>query len=90
MKVIGERSPGDKGTLDSYLKASLEDDKNTTNSVLKARQEAFTKKLDLERLPKPVSAGGEECLNKQSESQVLDKGVAMLHVLWVALCQPER
>ena len=79
MKVTGERSPGDKGTLDSYLKASsLEDDKSTTNSVLQARQEAFTKKLDLERLPKPASAGTSKgCLNQQSGSQVLDKeGVA--------------
>ncbi|CAH8326512.1 unnamed protein product [Eruca vesicaria subsp. sativa] len=73
VKVTGERSPGDKGTLDSYLKASL-DDKNTTNSVLQARQEAFTKKLDLERLPK-TSKGVERCL-KSSGSQVLDKGVA--------------
>ncbi|CAF2241226.1 unnamed protein product [Brassica napus] len=79
VKVTGERSPGDKGTLDSYLKASsLEDDKSTTNSVLQARQEAFTKKLDLERLPKPASAGTSKgCLNQQSGSQVLDKeGVA--------------
>ncbi|RID50585.1 hypothetical protein BRARA_H01306 [Brassica rapa] len=79
VKVTGERSPGDKGSLDSYLKASsLEDDKNTTNSVLHARQEAFTKKLDLERLPKPASAGTSKgCLNQQSGSQVLDKeGVA--------------
>ncbi|XP_018451900.2 helicase and polymerase-containing protein TEBICHI isoform X2 [Raphanus sativus] len=79
VKVTGERSPGDKGTLDSYLKASP-DDKNTTNSVLQARQEAFTKKLDLERLPKPVSAGtskGVEGCLKQGGSQVLDKeGVA--------------
>ncbi|KAL0865420.1 hypothetical protein Bca101_044538 [Brassica carinata] len=64
------KSPGDKGTLDSYLKASL-DDKNTTNSMLQARQQAFTKKLDLERLPKPVSAGtskGVEGCVKQSGS----------------------
>uniref|UniRef100_A0A0D3CYT1 Uncharacterized protein n=2 Tax=Brassica TaxID=3705 RepID=A0A0D3CYT1_BRAOL len=38
VKVIGERSPGDKGTLDSYLKASLEDDKNITNSVFQASE----------------------------------------------------
>lgn len=85
MKVTGERSPGDKGTLDDYLKASL-DDKKSTSSGLQARQEAFTKKLDLEvsgssagerilpRLPKPVSGetskGLEGCLN-QSGSQVL-------------------
>lgn len=91
VKVTGERSPGDKGTLDNYLKASL-DDKNTTTSGLQARQEAFTKKLDLEvsgpsagenihpRLPKPVnfetSKGADGCLN-QSGSQVLHKeGVA--------------
>ncbi|KAF8080568.1 hypothetical protein N665_0934s0009 [Sinapis alba] len=77
VKVTGERSPGDKGTLDSYLKASLDDKNTTTNSVLQARQEAFTKKLDFERLPKPVSAetskGGDGCL-KQSGSQVSDKG----------------
>ncbi|KAH0940862.1 hypothetical protein HID58_000499 [Brassica napus] len=92
VKVTGERSPGDKGTLDSYLKPSL-DDKSTSNSVLQARQEAFTKKLDLEvsrppyavesihpGLPKPViaesSRGDEGCLNR-GESRVLHKeGVA--------------
>ncbi|XP_024005041.1 helicase and polymerase-containing protein TEBICHI isoform X2 [Eutrema salsugineum] len=89
VKVTGERSPGDKGTLDNYLKASL-DDKNTANSGLQARQAAFTKKLDLEvsgpsagesihpRLPKPVCAetsrGVEGCLN-QSGSQGLHKEV---------------
>ncbi|KAL1210307.1 Helicase and polymerase-containing protein TEBICHI [Cardamine amara subsp. amara] len=87
VKVTGEKSPGDKGTLDNYLKASL-DDKIITNSGLQARQEAFTRKLDLEVsgssvgenihhcLPKPVSAetskGVEGCLN-QSGSQVLHK-----------------
>lgn len=87
MKVTGERSPGDKGTLDNYLKASL-NDKSTTNSDLQARQEAFTRKLDLEVsassvgenihpcVPKPVRAetskGVEGCLN-QSGSQVLHK-----------------
>ncbi|CAH2077166.1 unnamed protein product [Thlaspi arvense] len=91
VKVTGERSPGDKCTLDNYLKASL-DDKNTANSGLQARQEAFTKRLALEvsgpsatesihpRLPKPPSAetskGFEGCSN-QSGSQVLRKeGVA--------------
>ncbi|VVB10640.1 unnamed protein product [Arabis nemorensis] len=91
VKVTGERSPGDKGNLDIYLKASL-DDKKSTSSGLQARQEAFTKKMDLEvsgssagerilpRLPKPLSAetskGFEGCLN-QSGSQVLHKeGVA--------------
>ncbi|KAJ0247364.1 Helicase and polymerase-containing protein TEBICHI [Hirschfeldia incana] len=78
VKVTAERSPGDKGTLDSYLKASPDDKNTTTNRVLQARQLAFTKKLDFERLPtKPVSAetskGGEGCLN-QSGSGVLDKG----------------
>ncbi|CAN6911688.1 unnamed protein product [Brassica oleracea] len=91
-KVTGERSPGDKGTLDSYLKPSL-DDKSISNSALQARQEAFTKKLDLEvsrppyagesihpPLPKPASAesskGAEGGLNRGG-SQVLPKeGVA--------------
>ena len=90
--MTGERSPGDKGTLDSYLKPSL-DDKSTSNSALQARQEAFTKKLDLEvsrppyagesihpPLPKPASAesskGAEGGLNRGG-SQVLPKeGVA--------------
>ncbi|EOA15743.1 hypothetical protein CARUB_v10006788mg [Capsella rubella] len=92
VKVTGERSPGDKGTLDNYLKASL-DDKSTTNSGLQARQEAFTRKLDLEvsassvhenislRVPKPVRAatsnGVEGCLN-QNGSQIFHKeGVAI-------------
>ncbi|XP_010546537.1 PREDICTED: helicase and polymerase-containing protein TEBICHI [Tarenaya hassleriana] len=50
--VSGERSPGDKGTLDSYLKASL--DENGTritlhnDSGLQARQEAFSRNLALE------------------------------------------
>ncbi|KFK29884.1 hypothetical protein AALP_AA7G191500 [Arabis alpina] len=91
VKVTGERSPGDKGTLDNYLRASL-DDKSATNSGFQARQEAFTKKLDLEvsgssvgerihpRLPKPVSTetskGFEGSLN-QSGSQVYKEGVAI-------------
>ncbi|KAL0726462.1 hypothetical protein Bca4012_022555 [Brassica carinata] len=71
VKVTGERSPGDKGTLDNYLKASP-DDKSTSNSVLQARQEAFTKKMDLE-VSGPPCAG---CSN-QGKSQVLPKeGVA--------------
>ena len=92
MKVTGERSPGDKGTLDSYLKPSL-DDKSTSNSALQAKQKSFAKKLDLEvsrppyagesihpPLPKPViaesSRGDEGCLNR-GESRVLHKeGVA--------------
>ncbi|KAL0698098.1 hypothetical protein Bca4012_054220 [Brassica carinata] len=110
VKVTGERSPGDKGrspgdkgkspgdkgTLDSYLKASLDDKNTTTNSVLQARQQAFTKKLDLERLPKPVSAGtskGVEGCVKQSGSQVLDKeGVATAenHATDVLLCANQK
>ncbi|KAJ0251931.1 DEAD/DEAH box helicase domain-containing protein [Hirschfeldia incana] len=89
VKVTGERSPGDKGTLDSYLKPSL-DDKSTSNSVLQARQEAFSKKLDLHvvsgppfagesihpRLPQPVSSEsskGVEGCFNQGGSQVLPK-----------------
>ncbi|CAN6826846.1 unnamed protein product, partial [Brassica oleracea] len=90
VKVTGERSPGDKGTLDSYLKASSLDDKNTTNSVLQARQQAFTKKLDLE----PVSAGtSKEGLNQQSGSQVFDKeGVATVenHATDGLLCANQK
>ncbi|CAN8229667.1 unnamed protein product [Cochlearia groenlandica] len=87
VKVTGEKSPGDKGTLDIYLRASQEG-KSTTASGLQARQEAFTRKLDSEAsgssaaesvhpiLPKPASAetskGVEGCLN-QSGSQVLHK-----------------
>jgi len=88
VKVTGERSPGDKGTLDSYLKASL-DDKSTTNSGLQARQEAFTRKLDLEVsassvgqnihpcLPKPVSfATFKECLGQNGSQDLHKEGVA--------------
>lgn len=91
MKVTGERSPGDKGTLDNYLKASL-DDKSTTSSGLQARQEAFTRKLDLEVsasfvgenihpcLPKPVSAenhnGVEGSLNQSGSQDFHREGVA--------------
>lgn len=86
MKVTGERSPGDKGALDSYLKASSLDD----NSVLQARQQAFTKKLDLE----PVSAGtSKEGLNQQSGSQVFDKeGVATVenHATDGLLCANQK
>ncbi|CAH8378004.1 unnamed protein product [Eruca vesicaria subsp. sativa] len=103
VKVTGERSPGDKGTLDSYLKPSL-DDKSTSNSVLQARQEAFTKKLDLEvsgsyagesmhpRLPKPLSGesskGTEGCLN-QGGSQVLP-ATADNHAPDVLLCANQK
>ncbi|WZZ47143.1 hypothetical protein YC2023_043402 [Brassica napus] len=86
VKVTGERSPGDKGALDSYLKASSLDD----NSVLQARQQAFTKKLDLE----PVSAGtSKEGLNQQSGSQVFDKeGVATVenHATDGLLCANQK
>ncbi|KAG7540631.1 Helicase superfamily 1/2 ATP-binding domain [Arabidopsis thaliana x Arabidopsis arenosa] len=88
VKVTGERSPGDKGTLDNYLKASL-DDKSTTNSGLQARQEAFTRKLDLEVsassvgenihpcLPKPVTiATFKECLDQNGSQDFHKEGVA--------------
>lgn len=100
MKVAGERSPGDKGTLDSYLKPSL-DDKSTSNSVLQARQEAFTKKLDLEvsvhpRLPKPVTAessrGAEGCLNLGGSQVLTKEGVSTTenHARDVLLCANQK
>lgn len=100
MKVAGERSPGDKGTLDSYLKPSL-DDKSTSNSVLQSRQEAFTKKLDLEvsvhpRLPKPVSAessrGAEGCLNLGGSQVLTKEGVSTTenHAPDVLLCANQK
>ncbi|XP_019089726.1 PREDICTED: helicase and polymerase-containing protein TEBICHI-like isoform X2 [Camelina sativa] len=91
VKVTGEKSPGDKGTLDNYLKASL-DDKSTFNSGLQARQEAFTRKLDMEVsassagenirpcVPKPVwlatSKGVEGCLNQNGSQDLHKEGVA--------------
>lgn len=97
MKVTGERSPGDKGTLDIYLKPSP-NDKNTINSGLQARQKAFTKKLDLEvsgpsaGLTTETSKGVERCLS-QSGSQVLDKeavATAETHATDDLLCSNEK
>ncbi|CDY23339.1 BnaA08g12070D [Brassica napus] len=76
VKVTGERSPGDKGTLDSYLKASsLEDDKSTTNRCL--NQQSGSQVLDKEGVA-TVATDGLLCANQKDNSDLRDFATGFL------------